>query len=127
MSGSALREHKRISDAIDEAYMEVIISGTDLRVFLRRPRGNPDAAFMRFYGAFYEAFTYTCQAKEIASLGVDAEISKIWQWFDTEPPRFSTSRAARDKFCKHAQLGLDLFLGYQKSMISSGIININRE
>jgi len=124
MSGSALREHKKISDAVDEAYMEAIASSTDLKVFLRRPRGNPDDAFMRFYGAFYELFQYTCQTDEITSLGADPQVSQIWQWFDTEPPLYTSSQA---KYSKHAQNGLDLFQGYQKCLTSSGIININRD
>ena len=123
MSQEVLREHKKISDEIDDVYMATVAGCTDVQVFLTRPKGNPSDIFFRFYTPFYELFQYTYQCTELKTLD-KATTDEIWKWFRTKPPQFSSRNS--EGFYRHASQGLQHFQKFQNVLIVSAVVSIKR-
>lgn len=124
MDSEVLREHKKISDEIDDAYMAAVAGCTDVQVFLSHPQGNPNEIFFRFYAPFFELFQYTYQYPDMKSLDKDT-ITKMWDWFQKKPPKYSPKKP--DAFYHHINQGLKYFQKYQGILMVSAVININRK
>jgi len=123
MSSEVIREHKKISDEIDDVYMAAVAGCTDVQVFLTRPRGNPGEIFSRFYAPFYELFQHTYQYPDMKSLDKE-NIKEIKEWFWKKPPKFSSKKP--EAFYHHATQGLQHFQKYQSALMASAIVNIRR-
>jgi len=124
MSSEVIREHRKISDEIDDVYMAAVAGCTDVQVFLTRPRGNPGEIFFRFYAPFYELFQYTYQYPEMKSLDENT-IKEMKAWFWKKPPIFSSKKP--EAFRRHANQGLEHFQKYQHKLIASAIVSVKRK
>lgn len=126
----SVREHRKVTDDIDDAYMETIRSAASMRAFLvSRTGGNKREQFLSFYQSFYELFEHTRYMDKIDVDEVSKDnprkkynlVKEIEGWFDDcEKPRF---KKLPMEFIRD---GINLFSAYRKKLIANGAITIKR-
>jgi hypothetical protein len=118
---TAIKEHKKVTDEIDDSYMDTVYAAANLKSYLvSKKGGNKREHFVSFHRAFYTLFVHT---RYMGGMDKDEDgmIKEIEGWFeDCSHPKF---RHIPDPFIRD---GIDLFSEYQKKIITKGIITVTR-
>lgn len=114
MTVPVVREHKKITDEIDDMYVTAIDSAASLRTFMVRPKGaNMREYFLIFYRAFYGLFLHT---HKLPGMPKSAKEAQILAWFKIAGP--ITPR--------RVEMGLDLFAVYQGELLDNSVVSVSR-
>lgn len=118
---TAIKEHKKVTDEIDDSYMDTVYAAANLSSYLvSKVGGNKREQFVAFHRAFYTLFVHTrymggMDKKE------DNITDEIEGWFaDCSRPKF---RSLPIPFIKD---GINLFSAYQKKLLTKSIITVTR-
>jgi hypothetical protein len=109
---SAVRDHKKIGDDIDDAYIACVAATTDLRTYLVRPLGNRMEKFLAFYEPFTGLFLHTVNLKEMATPDDEQLIGEISRWIEFQGV----------PSMKRMRYGIHLFQRYQKELLTKSIV-----
>lgn len=112
-----IKDHKKVGDDIDEAYMACIAAATDVRTYLVRPVGNRVVVFLAFYEPFAGLFLHTRNLTEMKDADEEGVISSIDEWLDF------TGIPTR----RRMKYGLLLFEKYQKLILMNGVVIPTRQ
>jgi len=114
MTVQVVREHKRITDEIDDMYITAINSAVHLRTFMVRPKGaNMKEYFLIFFSSFYALYLHT---SDLPGMEDFSKKPMIWRWFSLQGP-ISTRRI---------EVGLDLFSEYKTELLAKAIVSVTR-
>jgi hypothetical protein len=112
-----VREHKKVTDEIDDLYMDAVYAASRLQSYLVQPRGvNRMEQFMLFYRSFYGLFLHTrvMQGDDKGSEIVDCD-----DWFDSCANRRTLPVSLMRR-------GIVLFKIYQEKIVKAGIVTTRR-
>jgi hypothetical protein len=127
----SVKEHKKITDEIDDMYMDTLFAEANLQTFLVSPHGaNRSEQVLSFYRSFRGLFTHTRHMKGMDEITEEDKkkkikplIEQVEDWFlDGTDPRIRKGRYP-DNFLKR---GLSLFSKYQKKLIAKGVVSVIR-
>jgi hypothetical protein len=111
-----VREHKTISEDIDEAYKATIYAASEIRTYLLHPKGqggNRNEVFLSFYRPFNGLFMHTRHSTTVKNnqefQNLTEEIDKWFKYRGRITIRLM-------------EAGLDLFERYQKEILQAAII-----
>ena len=115
-----IKEHKKVSDEIDDLYMDTIYAATGLQTYLVEKKGNRREKFLFFYSSFHGLFMHTRYMQEmIKGVGISSDqMKEIEEWF-----RDVTRKENRKTPHRIIQKGLDLFSVYQSTLVKSGVVS----
>jgi len=129
------KEHKKITDEIDDSYMKAVYSATELDAFLvSGTGGSRREVFISFYKSFFGLFSHTRYMPKVDDtqdeLSESTEKKKtpplckeIQSWFeDCKNPRIAKANFPKDFIVD----GLNLFSEYQRKLIKVGVVTISR-
>lgn len=109
-----VREHKKITDEIDDMYVAAINSAANLRTSMVRSVGaDKREYFLIFYRAFYGLYLHT---SELTGMESFADGEHVMRWFKLSGP--ITPR--------RIDVGLDLFTNYRKELLKNSIVSVSR-
>lgn len=120
----SVKEHKKITDDIDDAYMGTVRAAATLNTFLAGTGGGSKReSFLSFYDAFFGLFSHTRHMN-----GMDELDSKKYSLVDELEGWFRDARLPKFKRLPDAFIsdGIDLFTAYQKKLILKGILTLTR-
>ena len=108
----AVRDHKKIGDDIDDAYVACVAAATEMRTYLVKPMGNRMEIFLTFYEPFVGLFLHTRNLKEMELPDNDALVAKIERYINfTGVPTMQRMR-----------YGIYLFESYQKELLTKSVV-----
>lgn len=114
MTVPVVKEHKKITDEIDDMYVAAINSAARLRTFMVMPRGaDMREYFLIFYNSFYGLFLHT---HKLPGMTTSKKEVQIMMWFKISGPIT----------LKRIELGLDLFATYQGELLDNSIVAVTR-
>ena len=114
MTVPVVREHKKITDEIDDMYVAAINSAARLRTFMVRPCGaDRREHFLIFYNAFYGLFLHT---HKLPGMPKSVKEAQILAWF-----KISGQISPR-----RIEMGLDLFATYQGELLDNSVVSVSR-
>ena len=139
---SQVREHKKITDEIDDMYMDTVYNVSAIQTHLVRRGGrNRTEQFLLFHRSFFGLFAHTRYMK-----GMDVENILDEKKSDAEPKKDEEEEENNPlldridywfRWCRKGipanrrgdrliEMGIDLFAEYQKRLINVGVITIAR-
>lgn len=114
MTVPVIREHKKITDEIDDMYVTAIDTATSLKTFMVRPKGaNLREYFLIFYRAFFGLYLHT---RRLPGMESKTEEDILDKWFAISGPISP----------KRIEIGLRLFAKYQGKLLDNSIVSVNR-
>lgn len=118
---TSIKEHKKVTDEIDDSYMDTVYAAANLRSYLvSKSGGNKREHFVAFHRAFYTLFMHTRYMGGMEKED-DVVTNEIEGWFDDcNHPKF---RKLPPVFIED---GINLFSAYQKKLITKGVITVAR-
>ena len=128
----SVKEHKKITDEIDDLYSDALFYEANLQTYLVQPRGgNRGEQVLNFYRSFRGLFTHTRLMKgmdEIINEGKDTEnkknlIMEVEEWFERGTDPKTRKHKYPDDFVR---TGLDLFSKYQEKLIKKAVVSLVR-
>lgn len=125
----SVKEHKKITDEIDDVYMQTVYAATKLDAFVvSGVGGNRREYFLLFYENFFGLVSHTRNIKGVEETGQGSKdaptlMEEIDGWFlDSKHPKIKK----RNFPPEFIQDGLLLFKEYQKRILRAGVITITR-
>jgi len=128
----SVKEHKKITDEIDDLYSDVLFYEANLQTFMVQPRGgNRGEQVLNFYRSFRGLFTHTRHMKgmdEIVDEGDEEKkgknlIIEAEEWFERGTDQKVRKNKYPDEFVR---TGLKLFSRYQEKLIKKSVVSITR-
>jgi hypothetical protein len=127
----SVKEHKKITDEIDDMYMDTLFAEANLQTFLVQPRGgNRGEQVLFFYRAFRGLFTHTRHLKGMDEITEEEKkknqnslIEDVEEWFLDGTNPLTRKRKYPDEFVRR---GLLLFSKYQKKLIAKAVVSVTR-
>jgi len=128
----SVKEHRKVTEDIDDVYIETIRAAADLQSFLVSGiGGNRREQFLSFHRSFFSLFAHTrymtdMDKAEKKKEGENKEyvlVDDIEGWFlDCKNKRVRNANFPSD----FIEDGLVLFAAYQKKLLSKGVVTITR-
>ena len=113
----AIKDHKKVGDDIDDAYVACLAAAADLHTYLVKPRGNRMEVFVAFYEPFVGLFMHTRNLTEMAKSDDVTVRDLIASWIEFKGV----------PTLKRMRYGLYLFKRYQKELLMKGVVVPSRQ
>ena len=114
---AVIREHKKVSDEIDDVYTAAVSAATDLKSQLATGRliGNKTELFLYFYRPFFGLYVHTRFSKDLRTADLRPLMDSLDLWFDE-------NKVDQDRMHR----GLKLFDKYQREIMQAEIISTRK-
>jgi hypothetical protein len=124
----SVKEHKKVTDEIDDLYMTSIFATAELQSYLAGGSGgNRKEQVLSFYRSFYGLFVHTRYMSNVDApsdkAGQPSLVEEIDGWFADAKTDMVRRKGYPDEFLDD---GINLFAAYQKQLLLKGVVTISR-
>jgi len=113
--------HYNLKDDVGEEFHKVVITATELRMWIHRQAGPGSEMFLRFFRPFSNLYELTCDMKEVKDRLPDDQALRIKfeNWFSKSPDLNN-----KKELIPHMNDGLELFRKYKKILSDSQVLKL---